>query len=320
VVTGPAGQEIHTDKYGRVKIQFAWDRYGKKNECSSCWVRVASPWAGASFGFVQVPRIGQEVIVDFLEGDPDQPIITGRVYNGNNMPPWELPANATQSGVLTRSSQGGAYGHANALRFEDKKGEEQLWIHAEKNQDIEVENDETHWVGRDRAKTIDRDETTHVKRDRTETVDRHETITVHGKRTETVDQDETITIHQNRKERVDHNENVSIGGNRVETVTLAKAETIGLAKALSVGLGYQVSVGAAMNTTVGLSQTEQVLQSKSTAVGTTYEIQAQDRFTLVVGKSSITLTRDGEITLAGVKVQVIGSDSVTTTSPNIHNN
>ena len=147
VVVGPAGEEIYTDKYGRVKVQFHWDRYGKKNESSSCWMRVSSPWAGKSFGFVQLPRIGQEVVVDFLEGDPDQPIITGRVYNAEQMPPWELPANATQSGVLTRSSKGGTYGNANALRFEDKKGAEQLWLHAEKNQDIEVENDETHWVG-----------------------------------------------------------------------------------------------------------------------------------------------------------------------------
>ena len=160
VVVGPAGDEIFTDKYGRVKVQFHWDRYGKKNEKSSCWVRVSSPWAGKSFGFVQVPRIGQEVVVDFLEGDPDQPLITGRVYNAQNMPPWELPANMRQSGVLSRSSKGGAYGNANALRFEDKKGEEQLWLHAEKDQLTEVENDEDKWVGRDRRKTIDREETT----------------------------------------------------------------------------------------------------------------------------------------------------------------
>ena len=328
VVTGPAGQEIHTDKYGRVKVQFAWDRYGRKNEHTSCWMRVASPWAGAGFGFMQVPRIGQEVIVDFLEGDPDQPIITGRVYNGNHMPPWELPANATQSGVLTRSSQGGAYGHANALRFEDKKGEEQLWIHAEKNQDIEVENDETHWVGRDRGKTIDRDETVQVKRDRTETVDRHETITVHGARTETVDQDETITIHQNRSERVDLDEKVSVGMNRTEdvgvnetvsiganravtiggikteTVALAKAETIGLGKALSIGGAYQTTVGGLMNTTVALMQTAQVGRSKSTSVGTTYSIDAGEELRITVGKASLTMKADGTISINGHTLSV----------------
>src|SRR6185295_3611180 len=198
VVVGPGGEEIFTDKYGRVKLQFHWDRYGKKNEKSSCWVRVAHPWAGKNFGIVDIPRIGQEVVVDFLEGDPDQPLITGRVYNAEQMPPWDLPANATQSGILTRSSKGGGYGNANAIRFEDKKGSEQLWIHAEKNQDIEVENDETHWVGQNRKKTIDVDETTLVKHDRTETVNNNETITIGVDRTESVGKNETITIGANR--------------------------------------------------------------------------------------------------------------------------
>ena len=290
VVVGPAGEEIFTDKYGRVKVQFHWDRYGKKNEKSSCWVRTSSPWAGKSFGFVQVPRINQEVVVDFLEGDPDQPLITGRVYNAEQMPPWELPANATQSGLLTRSSKTGVYSNANALRFEDKKGEEQLWLHAEKDQLTEVEHDEDKWVGNDRRKTIDRDETNHIKRDRTETVDRNEKINVHGWRTEEVDLDETITIHKNRTETVDlnetipiginrtesvgANETVSIGANRTETVggmqtetvSLADVQTIGLAKMLNVGLGYSVNVGAAMNTIVGGFKMEQVGLYKSVSV------------------------------------------------------
>jgi type VI secretion system secreted protein VgrG len=339
VVVGPAGDEIFTDPYGRVKVQFHWDRYGKKNETSSCWVRVSSPWAGKSFGFVQIPRIGQEVVVDFLEGDPDQPLITGRVYNAENMPPWELPGNMTQSGVLSRSSKGGAYGNANALRFEDKKGEEQLWLHAEKDQLTEVENDEDKWVGRDRRKTIDRDETNHIKQDRTETVDRNEKITVHGWRTEEVDGDETITIHSNRTERVDHNERISIGDNRsedvgidetisiganrtetvganetisiganrsvtiggskAETIAMAKAESIGLAKALSIGAAYQTTVGGLMNTSVGLTQGTQVGMSKSTSVGKTYSITAGDELSITVGKASLVMKSDGTITVNG---------------------
>ena len=186
VVVGPGGEEIYTDKYGRVKVQFHWDREGKKDENSSCWVRVSQPWAGKNWGAVAIPRIGQEVIVDFLEGDPDQPIITGRVYNAEQMPPYELPANKTQSRHQDHAARrAAAPANFNEIRFEDKKGEEQLFIHAEKNQDIEVENDETHWVGHDRTKTIDHDETTHVKHDRTETVDNNETITIGGNRTET---------------------------------------------------------------------------------------------------------------------------------------
>ena len=122
-----------------------------------------------------LPRIGQEVIVDYMDGDPDRPLITGRVYNADQMPPWDLPANKTQSGILTRSTKEGTAANANWLRFEDKIGEEQVFLHAEKNQDIEVENDETHWVGHDRTKTIDNDETVFVHHDRTETVDNNET-------------------------------------------------------------------------------------------------------------------------------------------------
>ena len=160
VVVGPGGEEIWTDKYGRVKVQFHWDRYGKKDENSSCWIRVVAAVGGGKWGAIHIPRIGQEVIVDFLEGDPDRPIITGRVYNADQMPPYGLPANKTQSGIKSRSSKGGGPANFNEIRFEDKKGSEQLFIHAEKNQDIEVENDETHWVGHDRKKTIDHDETT----------------------------------------------------------------------------------------------------------------------------------------------------------------
>ncbi len=167
VVTGPAGDEIFTDKYGRVKVRFHWDRGDDKgNEKSSCWVRVSSPWAGKSFGFMQVPRIGQEVVVDFLEGDPDQPLITGRVYNADQMPPWELPANATQSGVLTRSSKGGAYANSNALRFEDRKGSEQVWIHAEKDMSTSVENDESRTIGHDQTSIVNNHQTVVVEKGR----------------------------------------------------------------------------------------------------------------------------------------------------------
>jgi type VI secretion system secreted protein VgrG len=338
VVVGPAGDEIYTDKYGRVKVQFHWDRYGKKDEKSSCWVRVSSPWAGKSFGFIQVPRIGQEVVVDFLEGDPDQPLITGRVYNAEQMPPWDLPANATQSGVLTRSSKGGAYSNANAIRFEDKTGAEQLWFHAEKDQLTEVENDEDKWVGRDRRKTIDRDETNHIKQDRTETVDRNEKINVHGWRTEEVDQDETITIHQNRKERVDLNESISIGvnrsetvganetiqiganrsvtigGNKTETIAQAKAETIALAKALSIGLGYQTSVGAAMNTTVGGLQTEQVgIYKRVDVLGGNFTTNVPSGSILSSSGKTIELTAADEIKLTvGKSVLTMKSDGTVT--------
>ncbi len=147
VVVGLKDEEIDCDKYGRVKVQFHWDREGKKDENSSCWVRVGSLLAGKQWGMIHIPRIGQEVIVAFMEGDPDQPIIVGSVYNYDNEPPYKLPDNKTQSGLKTRSTKEGDGENFNELRFEDKKGEEQIYLHAEKNLDVVVENNETRKVG-----------------------------------------------------------------------------------------------------------------------------------------------------------------------------
>ncbi|XRX80745.1 type VI secretion system Vgr family protein [Franconibacter pulveris 1160] len=162
-VVGPQGESIWTDKYGRVKVKFHWDRLAKGDDTSSCWVRVSSAWAGQGYGGVQIPRVGDEVVVDFINGDPDRPIITGRVYNEASMPPWALPAAATQMGFYSRSKDGHK-DNANILRFEDRAGHEQIWIHAEKNMDTEVEHCETHDVGVDRKKSIGRDENITIKR------------------------------------------------------------------------------------------------------------------------------------------------------------
>jgi type VI secretion system secreted protein VgrG len=133
VVVGPAGEEIFTDSHGRVKVQFHWDREGKKDDQSSCWLRVSSAWAGKAWGAISLPRIGQEVVVDFLEGDPDQPLVTGRVYNAVNVPPYALPDNKTVSTIKSQSSIGGTTANANEFRFQDKKGKEHIWLQAERH-------------------------------------------------------------------------------------------------------------------------------------------------------------------------------------------
>jgi len=291
VVVGPGGDEIYTDQFGRVKVQFHWDRLGKKDENSSCWMRVSHPWAGKGWGAVSTPRIGQEVIVDFLEGDPDQPIITGRIYNAEQMPPYELPANKTQSGIKTRSSTGGSPDNFNEIRFEDKKGEEQLFIHAEKNQDIEVEKDETHWVGHDRTKTIDNDETVLVKHDRKEQVDNDETILIKHDQIKTVQNDLTQTVQNNRSRTVGGHETVRIAKTLTETVVLASSELVGAAKTLSVGGAYQVSVGAAMNETVGGLKATEVVGALMVMVGG----NASQK---VAGSESIEVAKDQTVTIA----------------------
>ena len=188
-VVGPAGEEIFTDKYGRIKVQFAWDRDGKNDGDSSCWLRVATPWAGKQWGMIHIPRIGQEVIVDFMDGDVNNPIVVGSVYNAEQMPPYALPDNKTQSGILTRSTLGGSPATCNEIRFEDKKGSELIFVHAEKDRTIEVEHDETHTVQHDRIKTVWNDETTVIRDgNRTETIKKgNETLTIQmGDRTEDI--------------------------------------------------------------------------------------------------------------------------------------
>ncbi len=230
-VVGAKGEEIWTDKYGRVKVQFHWDRVGKKDEASSCWVRVATPWAGKQWGAVHIPRIGQEVVVDFLEGDPDQPIIIGSVYNGEQMPPYKLPDMQTQSGVLSRSSKGGGADNANELRFEDKKGSEEILLHAEKDLKIEVENDEVREVLHDRTTTIKNDDTRTVSEGNdTATVEKgdqvleissgKQTVTIKGNQAVTLKQgNQVITLDQGNQELV-----VKMG-NQTTKVNLGKSAT-----------------------------------------------------------------------------------------------
>jgi type VI secretion system secreted protein VgrG len=289
VVVGPAGEEIYVDKYSRVKVQFFWDQAGKKDEMSSCWVRVSSLWAGKTWGAVHVPRIGQEVVVDFLEGDPDRPIIVGRVYNAEQMPPYELPANSTQSGIKSRSAKGGAAANFNEFRFEDKKGSEQLFMHAEKNADFEVEKDETHWVGHDRTKTVDHDETAHVKHDRIETVDNNETLTIHGLRAVTVDKDDTIIVKTGNRSIVVQQGN---DAKKVNTGNLATDVSMGNAS-LKVAMGN-------LSTDVSMGNV-----SLKAGVGKiTYE--ALQGIEFKVGQNSVKIDQTG-ITIKGLMVSVEGS-------------
>jgi type VI secretion system secreted protein VgrG len=257
VIVGPSGEEIYSDKYGRVKAQFHWDREGKKDENSSCWMRTSQNWAGKQWGGVFIPRIGQEVIVEFLEGDPDRPIITGRIYNAEQMPPYALPANQTQSGVKSNSSKGG--GGSNEWRFEDKKGSEEIYLHGQKDWNIVIENDKSQSIGHDESLTVDNNRTKKVGVDQSEDVGANKTIHVGANHTETIDANKTMTVGGNHTE--------TISGNETITVNTASAHTIALARALTIGAVYQVSVGAAMNETIGAAKAEEIGAAKSVNVG-----------------------------------------------------
>ncbi len=209
IVVGPSGEEIHADEYGRVKVQFHWDRYGKADQNSSCWIRVAQVWAGKKWGGMYIPRIGQEVIVEFLEGDPDQPIITGRVYNAANMPPYELPGEKTKSTLKSNSSKGG--GGFNEIRFEDKKGSEQIFIHGEKNRDTRIKNDTFEWIGNNKHLI--------VKKDQYEQVEGDKHLTVKGDRTTSIEGDENCTIGGDRLTEIKGKSHLKITGDDFQKIS-----------------------------------------------------------------------------------------------------
>jgi len=278
VVVGPGGEEIFTDKYSRVKVQFHWDRDGKGDAGSSCWVRVASPWAGKNWGMIHIPRIGQEVLIDFLEGDPDQPIVVGSVYNADQMPPYDLPANKTQSGIKTRSSLQGSTDNFNELRFEDKKGSELLYIHAEKDKEVMVEHDRTENVGHDESITIGHD--------RTESVGHNEGISIGNDRSKSVGNNESTSIGTNRTESVGKNETISIGGNRSETVGKSEDVSIAENRAHNIGKNDELDVGKEL------------------------VIMAGEKITIQTGDASIVMKKNGDIQINGKEIKIIGSGKI----------
>ncbi|CZF86819.1 Phage-related baseplate assembly protein [Grimontia marina] len=181
IVTGPDGEEIFCDEHGRVKVQFPWDRYGNSDDASSCWVRVSQGWAGGQYGMMAIPRIGHEVIVSFLEGDPDQPIVTGRTYHATNVPPYPLPANKTRTVLRTETHQGEGF---NELRFEDQAGQEEIYVHAQKDMNLLVENDRKDNIKHDLHLDVENERFQHIK------VDDH--LTVDGQSKEHVKGDKTV--------------------------------------------------------------------------------------------------------------------------------
>jgi type VI secretion system secreted protein VgrG len=217
IVVGKAGEEILTDEFGRIKVQFHWDRYSPANENSPCWVRVSQLWAGKNWGAVFLPRIGQEVIVEFLDGNPDRPIVTGAVYNGESKPPYPLPDNATMSTIKSNSSKGGQ--GFNEIRFEDKKGSEQVFTHAEKDQDIRVKNDTKEWIGKDRHLIVKAKQYELVEGDKHDHVKGDQLLKVDGNLGRTVAKDEIGKITGNEHLNVTGDHVLKVGGNYHQSIT-----------------------------------------------------------------------------------------------------
>ncbi|WP_206169589.1 type VI secretion system Vgr family protein [Variovorax guangxiensis] len=221
IVVGPKGDELHVDDHGRVKVHFHWDRYDESNEKSTCWIRVSQPWGGKGWGGYFIPRIGQEVIVDFLNGDPDRPIIMGRVYNDEQPIPYKSP---TQSGFKTRSTPGGGSSNYNEIMFEDKKGEEKINIHAELDMSRSVERDDSTTIDRDQSVTVKRDQTNHVDRDRKSTVTRNDTNMVVVDQKNTVKGKQNNQVVGNRDTFVDSNDSLKVKGTSTHEVVGARSD------------------------------------------------------------------------------------------------
>jgi type VI secretion system secreted protein VgrG len=243
LVVGPPGEEIFTDKYGRIKVQFHWDREGTNNADSSCWLRVATSWAGQKWGSIHIPRIGQEVIVSFLEGDPDRPLVIGSVYNADMMPPYDLPANKTQSGIKSRSSKGAGSANYNEIMFEDLKGSELIRTHAEKDQLLEVENDRSVIVGHDESIKIEHDRTENVKHDETVTVEGQRKHYVVGEEQVQTDGDLHLTASQNQNEKVGMSYSRQVGMNTYDKAGMNYAMDAGMMIHLKAGMTAVIEAG-----------------------------------------------------------------------------
>ncbi|MZG35655.1 type VI secretion system tip protein VgrG, partial [Dickeya dianthicola] len=202
MVVGPAGEEIYCDKFGRVKLQFPWDRYGASDDQSSCWVRVSQGWAGGQYGLIAIPRIGHEVVVSFLEGDPDQPIVTGRTFHATNPSPYPLPANKTRTSLRTSTHKGAGF---NELRFEDQAGQEEVFIHAQKDMNTVVLNN--------RSTAVNASHTENVGGDQTVVVQHNQTVSVKENQVTEIQGEQTVAVTQNRHTTVNDNESLQVKNN-----------------------------------------------------------------------------------------------------------
>jgi type VI secretion system secreted protein VgrG len=271
-------------------VQFHWDRAGTSNEDSSCWVRVAQTWAGKNWGMQYVPRIGQEVVVSFLEGDPDHPLIIGSVYNADQMPPYELPTNPTQSGVKSRSSKDGTTDNFNEIRFEDKKDSEEIYIHAEKNMNVVVENDQTLTVGVEKADKGDR--TTTIHNDDKLTVGRNVETTIKGQETHKVSKDRVTTIEANDSSDVKNKYTLKAG----DQITLE----VGMAKIVMKSDGNIEISGSTVkikgNSKVDIDGTQTAISGQ--------QVDVKGAKTAVEGSGMLDLTSSGAASLKGTITKI----------------
>jgi type VI secretion system secreted protein VgrG len=283
-VVGPAGDEIYTDKFGRVKVQFHWDRLGKNDENSSCWIRVSHPWAGQGWGSVATPRIGQEVIVDFLEGDPDQPIIVGRVYNEQLQPPFGFPAGAVLSGIKSQTHKGGGY---NELSMDDTSGKEKITIHGQYDMNTTVEHDKTDTINNNRTTSVAVDDKESIGSNQNIDVGADQNITVGANQTLKVGANQTVTIGANRSVTVGANDEISAAANMQHSAAVNLDLSAGVDLTAVGGVNVKISGGATVDVAAGAT-------IKLSAAGSSIEI----------GPAGIKITSGALVTVMGSMIKL----------------
>ncbi|MFO7561755.1 MAG: type VI secretion system tip protein TssI/VgrG [Enhygromyxa sp.] len=259
------GGEIDADAQGRIQVQLHWEEQPSFGAGASCRVRCAQSWAGPGWGAQFIPRVGMEVVVEFLEGNPDRPLVTGCVYNGAADPPFALPGNATQSGWRSNSSPGG--GGSNELRFEDAAGSEQIYIHGQKDLLVEINNDAAESIGNDSALSVGHDRQAVIGNDDSEAVGANKSISVGEAHTEVIGGPMTLQVGADQGVTIAGNQSLAVGGTQSVTIGKAASETVALGKMVTVAGGLATIVGAAMNTSVGGLSAEEVGGVKSITVG-----------------------------------------------------
>jgi len=310
VVVGPSGEEIYVDKYGRVKVHFHWDRHNKEDEGASCWIRVAQPWAGTGYGGLAIPRIGQEVIVDFEEGNPDRPIINGRLYNAAQEVPVSDAGGTLKAGDITqaamnttiRSNSLGKTGGHNEITMNDRNGQEVLYVKAQKDNINIIGNDQNTVIGHNRDEA--------VGNDHTEVVENNYALSVGANRTASIGDDESITI----------------GGSKTETIAGSATEAVGRSKSIAVGGSLNIVVARNQDVGVVGSATTEIKKNETLTVngersvkigkndalkvGKALVIEAADEITLKSGSATIVLKKNGDILIKGKNIVLDASGKV----------
>lgn len=322
LVVGKQGDEIYTDKYGRIKLQFYWDRYGQKNETSSCWVRVSTPWAGSKWGTLNIPRVGQEVVVTFVNGDPDQPLVIGSVYNSTHMPPVSLPEGKNYAGMKSRSTKadGGSF---NEFSIDDSNGAEQIKVHAQKDYNTSVGNNLSSTVTANASYNVDGDKASTIGGNSTLSIQGNESGAVQGNQDSSVQGNRSFTTAGNTTENTNGNAETTIGVNDSRTVGSNQDLNVGSNQTLNIGSNQTCSIGSNQevviggNQSIGITGKQDVsalaqnisISTSATTSALEVAINGQASISLSVGGSSITIDPAG-ITLSmgasSVKIDAMG--------------